>query len=948
MVNVGGVLHSRRRLRAIVPSAFALMLGVCTPAAFADAAPSPNGDTKVLPGLSPEVAKLVQDATAALNSGNLNLALIQLKNAVRAAPNNGDVRAQLGLALLRGNQAVAAERELRQARNDKASDEVVVPGILQAMLLRNETKDLLAEFREAPAGASDKLSADIFQARAIAQQATGQTAEAKASMEKALRLKRDPGYLVNGAKLARQQGDFVLARTLIDEARKAAPANEEAVIVDVLLLRQNHTSDKAVPVLDDFLKQAPKSIVARIMRIDVLQELNQDAKAKEDVEALLKMAPNSLYGHYYRGVLMARAKDYKGAWQEMQNLRPEFVQSEPNIAMMVASVASFNGNSETAGSILTTVVAKHPDVAAARLQLATLRLAQKSPASALDTLAPLKGSSDALVHTLLAQAYLQLRRYDEAIASLEIATKSQDKNDFLKRQLALSELEAGDTNKAIQGLQDLAQRNPENPNLAAPLIAALVKSGKSDEALRVIDRLEKASKKSPAPAFLRGQVLSSRGDLAGATEAYGQALVNDPKYLPALYYRANLQIGRGNIDDASKDLRQILALDPNNMQAYSRLAEIALSKDQEPQAIALLEQAIKVAPKNPAPRLALVNLQMSRAKYQEAQATVIALLQAIPNNPEALALKGQIEFLQGARADAVNTYRTLASGNAQSSGAYILLARMLSATKDQVGAEDAAKRAVELDPKSVTARSTLIDVQFVSGKAENALATARAFVMAAPGSQSDLVLADTLYRAKRVNEASAVLEKSLASKPDPQIVVRMSQLAAASGDTKKAVAIFANWLAKNPDDYAIRVQYGSLLAETGNEAAARREYETLLKQRPENPVVLNNLGWSLQKEDPARALTLVSRASKISPRSPEIADTLGWLKFQQRDNQGALPLFQRAHNLDPNSAAIAYHLALALDANGKRVEAKTLLQATLEKNPKFAGAEDAKQVLARW
>jgi tetratricopeptide (TPR) repeat protein len=77
-------------------------------------------------------------------------------------------------------------------------------------------------------------------------------------------------------------------------------------------------------------------------------------------------------------------------------------------------------------------------------------------------------------------------------------------------------------------------------------------------------------------------------------------------------------------------------------------------------------------------------------------------------------------------------------------------------------------------------------------------------------------------------------------------------------------------------------------------------------------------------------------------------DTLGWLKLQRKDNQGALPLFERAHDLDPNGAAIAYHLALALDGTGKRTEAKTLLQATLAKSPKFLGAENAKEVLARW
>jgi Flp pilus assembly protein TadD len=209
-------------------------------------------------------------------------------------------------------------------------------------------------------------------------------------------------------------------------------------------------------------------------------------------------------------------------------------------------------------------------------------------------------------------------------------------------------------------------------------------------------------------------------------------------------------------------------------------------------------------------------------------------------------------------------------------------------------------------------------------------------------------MAETLNRAKRTNEAVAVLEKSLAARPDSQVASELAQIARATGDSKKATTILANWLVKKPDDVAIRNQLAEVLLSSGDEAGARREYETLLKQTPENPLVLNNLGWTLQKDDPARAISLVSLAAKISPGSSNIADTLGWLKMRNGDSKGALPLFQHAHSVSPGNPSIAYHLALALDATGKRADAKALLQSTLAKNAKFDGVEDAKRLLARW
>jgi Flp pilus assembly protein TadD len=200
----------------------------------------------------------------------------------------------------------------------------------------------------------------------------------------------------------------------------------------------------------------------------------------------------------------------------------------------------------------------------------------------------------------------------------------------------------------------------------------------------------------------------------------------------------------------------------------------------------------------------------------------------------------------------------------------------------------------------------------------------------------------------RTNEAAALLEKSLSTKPDARVAIRSSQVAKMSGDLRKASAILANWIAKHPNDYDIQRDHAGLVMESGDLVGARKEYEALLKQRPEDPIILNNIGVLLEKDDPKRALSLVSLAVKIAPRSAEFADTLGWMKYQRRDLQGALPQLQRAHDMAVNNAPISYHLALVLDATGRRAEAKTLLQTTLAKNPKFEGAADAKQLLARW
>jgi len=133
-----------------------------------------------------------------------------------------------------------------------------------------------------------------------------------------------------------------------------------------------------------------------------------------------------------------------------------------------------------------------------------------------------------------------------------------------------------------------------------------------------------------------------------------------------------------------------------------------------------------------------------------------------------------------------------------------------------------------------------------------------------------------------------------------------------------------------------------------NKPQAIAQYQTILKQEPNNAVALNNLGWLLQDSDPKRSLALLMQAYKLAPNSANIADTLGWLKLQQKDAAGALPLLNQAHTLQPRDGAITYHLAMALDANAKRNEARGLLKSLLDSNVQFNERPAAVQLSNSW
>jgi Flp pilus assembly protein TadD len=210
------------------------------------------------------------------------------------------------------------------------------------------------------------------------------------------------------------------------------------------------------------------------------------------------------------------------------------------------------------------------------------------------------------------------------------------------------------------------------------------------------------------------------------------------------------------------------------------------------------------------------------------------------------------------------------------------------------------------------------------------------------------LLSETLERLKQHDQAVAVLNKSFADKPSSIVLLKLTAIAMQAKDKERAADLMSKWVATHPDDSVVRMQYAAFLMEQGDNARSIPQYESVLKQVPDNPIALNNLGWMIQDSNPKRALALLSQAAELAPASADIADTLGWLKLQQKDVAGSLALLNKAHGLKPKDGEITYHLVVALDAGAKRDAARGLLKALLASGAQFKDRPAAEQLSAKW
>jgi Flp pilus assembly protein TadD len=111
----------------------------------------------------------------------------------------------------------------------------------------------------------------------------------------------------------------------------------------------------------------------------------------------------------------------------------------------------------------------------------------------------------------------------------------------------------------------------------------------------------------------------------------------------------------------------------------------------------------------------------------------------------------------------------------------------------------------------------------------------------------------------------------------------------------------------------------------GRSREAIKEFEALLKERPDDANVLNALGYTLadRKKSLRRAENLIRAALEQRPDNAAFLDSLGWVRYRRGDKVGALPPLERAWQLS-REGEIAAHWGEVLWSMGDQAGARSI------------------------
>ena len=278
--------------------------------------------------------------------------------------------------------------------------------------------------------------------------------------------------------------------------------------------------------------------------------------------------------------------------------------------------------------------------------------------------------------------------------------------------------------------------------------------------------------------------------------------------------------------------------------------------------------------------------------------------------------------------------------------AYVGFAAAVHQDGDDQFAEILLRLALDLRPDFAAARLLAADVM----EAEHNLDGAIHMVNAVPDSDAlapvaRVRAAELAARAGQPEQALRELNVIARAFPDsPLPDSEIGDVLRQRGDFSGAAQAYTRAIALTPTpsatDWPLFYDRAIAYSESGNWPLAQSDFEHALKLQPNQPLVMNYLGysWADRGEHLAEARTMLETAAHLRPDDGAVIDSLGWVEFRQGDTADAVATLERAVELDPADATINGHLGDAYWAVGRKMEATYQWRRALIFNPAPADA----------
>ncbi len=648
---------------------------------------------------------------------------------------------------------------------------------------------------------------------------------------------------------------------------------------------------------------------------------------------------------YYEQGRLSRVMPYLLKARELQ---PANLEVRLKLGMVYLSTGKMKEARDEAGFILD----HEPGNAEATYLLAEAAAQPKDLDEIRLRLSQLPAPAAAGAPVAVAQGLLDLRQRlpKEAEAAFERALALNPKSSTANAALGALAVQKKDLPRAEKYLAAAADLAPARSPRRLQYAQFKIQNGDPAGGRRL---LEEMTKKTPdyLPALLAlAGIEAEAKKYSGSAALVAQVLTRDPTNPEALLLSARLKLAQNEPAKAVAELEKVVSLYPRSPQVHYQLGMAYLAAGQMDKAMASLTQAVSLAPAYPEAVLLQASLFIRRGNFS---AAIVALKQLLPQRPDLIQgwlMLADAYSRQGNFADTLGVYDQVDKYFPGSPQTPLLRGLVYVQQNQRAEARQAFNRALEISPGFPMAEEQLVNLDVMEKQFPAALQRVAAMMAKDPKQAGPWLLQARVHLAQNdMAQAEAALRKAIELQPDsPAAYSMLARIFVITKQPGKALENLRDAVAKNPKDTGLLMMTGTLYDQQKNYPAAREAYEKLLTLNPNFSAALNNLSYLYSEHFnlPDKALELAQKARELLPNDPNVADTLGWILYKQRQYPRALALLLESAGKQLDAGDVQFHLGMTQYMLGQEPLARTALQRALELDKNLAGKDEAQSCLA--
>ncbi len=535
-----------------------------------------------------------------------------------------------------------------------------------------------------------------------------------------------------------------------------------------------------------------------------------------------------------------------------------------------------------------------------------------------------------------------------------------DRSD-VQTEAALLMLGMSDFEAARKYASAAVKADPKNVEAQLALANAMAGLKDMTGAVRELESAMQVAPGDSRPYSSLGTLEAARGNAAAAEAAFRKALQMEPRSVIARIALARFLWTAGRVAETDQVLKEALEIDRNNDLAnrmlavfYLRqsrlsdaetpllrlvntkdpgatltLADLYARTDRVPKARELYEVLKERAATRAVAVARLASLDYVANDRQKAYAAVDEVLKQTPTNTQLLALKSEFLVRDHRLGEALDAAKKAVDGDPKSGGAQLALAGAQAAAGNLDEAVRSYQQALNLDPRLTAAHAALARLLLARGEVERALTHAQSAVNAFPRDPDNRLMLTRVLLAKRdLGRAEAELKTLKAQSPNAsavyavsgQLMMAKSDGAGAIRDLDKALELNASNLEALRSRLAVDLHFKKT-------QEGRSRLDRAMKQNPNNADLLllaarfeQSAGDSAAAEKYLRT-TLEKDASNLAAYT-----ALGQMYLQQQRLDEARHEYEEIVKRKPDSVPARTMVGMILDVQQKHEESKKIYE----------------------